>query len=323
MKNLNRLTTVAFTALVPVLPLLASGFPLYSALLCLTAFFLFFKEVGRVTGPIHLGGALLAATLLGLSLDFPLSGFPFFTLALLVTVVAMIGRLLFMQQLAYTRFPWFEPVLVIASTFLAVAGNIMHPSGWMGWVLPAPPMLMNTGMAAAGVFDVVKIGKLSRLGYAKVGEPAPGFSLPDQDGNTVDLSDYKGKRHVLLIFVRGDWCPGCHIMLRAYQKNYKKFQEKNIVALAIGPDPVGVNREMVMKLGLDYKVLADENQHAAQKYCVQIQENFPNTKFAEGIPLPASFLVDSSGTLRYTSRADRAGECLNPALIFPVIDALT
>ena len=94
--------------------------------------------------------------------------------------------------------------------------------------------------------------------------------------------------------------------------------------MAIGPDPVGVNREMVLKLGLEFKVLADEKQRTAMKYGVQLDEydnDFADT-YEEGIPLPASFLVDINGIVRYVSRPDRVGEFLNPGKIFPILEQL-
>src|SRR3954467_3631005 len=96
------------------------------------------------------------------------------------------------------------------------------------------------------------------------------------------------------------------------------------MVMAIGPDPVGVNREMVKKLDLEFRVLSDEGQRTAMTYGVQLSEydNDFAEKYEAGIPLPASFLVDKGGIVQYVSRPDRVGEFLNPALIFPIIDSL-
>ena len=151
---------------------------------------------------------------------------------------------------------------------------------------------------------------------------APDFSLPNQDGKQIKLSDYRGKNCVLLIFVRGDWCPTCHITLRAYERNKEKFQKNNVTVLAIGPDPVGVNNEMVKKLGVTYHILADESKECSFLYGVQAHDNNPFTKFDKGIPLPATFLVSPQGNVEFTSRADHAGEIFNPEDIFPVLEKI-
>jgi peroxiredoxin len=81
---------------------------------------------------------------------------------------------------------------------------------------------------------------------------------------------------------------------------------------------------MVERLNLDFKVLSDAGQKTAMQYGVQIGEydNAFAEKYDEGIPLPASFLVDKNGIVRYVSRPDKVGEFLNPSLIFPIIEKL-
>ena len=174
-------------------------------------------------------------------------------------------------------------------------------------------------MVQGGKFLVEK----AKTGYAaEVGKEAPDFELEDHDGKMVKLSDFKGVRDLLLIFVKGDWCPGCHMMLRTYEKNREKFMQKNVMVMAIGPDPVGVNKSMVDRLGLEYKVLSDESQKIVEKYGIKIP-SFPGApKQYESTPLPASFLICKGGIVRYSSRPDKPGEFLNPSLIFPILDSL-
>jgi peroxiredoxin len=85
---------------------------------------------------------------------------------------------------------------------------------------------------------------------------------------------------------------------------------------------------MVIKLGLDYKVLSDENQVTATRYGCRL-DDIDNMhpvsdahQYEGGIPLPASFLVDKKGIVRYISRAERVGEFLNPSTIFAVLETL-
>ena len=152
------------------------------------------------------------------------------------------------------------------------------------------------------------------------GNTAPDFCLKDYEGNDVKLSDYNGKRHLLLMFVRSAWCPSCHIMLRTYQRSSEKFREKNILLFAIGPDASEVNKQMASDLGIDFKVLTDEGQKTAMAYRVHLPSEVVGV--AEGMALPASFLVCDKGIIRYTSRADRVGEFLDPNSIFPVLESL-
>ncbi|HXP52629.1 MAG TPA: peroxiredoxin family protein [Bacteroidia bacterium] len=247
---------------------------------------------------------------------------PFLAVSLLCFSIMLGGRTLFFERLAHTDIGWLEPIFYSLGCGFYIAGNLLYSNGWMGWVFPLPLVIFNS-------FMVMSIGRdykglKARIGKrnAELGKPAPGFTLPDTENNPVSLSDYKNKRHVLLIFVRGDWCPTCHIMLRTYEKYKEKFAEKNIMLLAIGPDSIGVNHEMVVKLGIDYKMLCDDKAHAAKAYGMMFQSNNNMTKYGDGIPLPASFLVDINGTLLYTSDPHRPGAILTPDTIFPVIEGL-
>lgn len=154
------------------------------------------------------------------------------------------------------------------------------------------------------------------------GVPAVDFTLPDQNGNPVTLSSFFGKTDVLLLFVRGDWCPGCHIMLRTYYKYRDKFKEKGIYFIAIGPDPQGVNREMLERLDVDFTLLSDEDLKVTGRYGVQAGEEAPFGDYPNGIPLPAAFIVDKKGIIRYTTRPETPGSFLRPDSILNVLDGL-
>ena len=71
-------------------------------------------------------------------------------------------------------------------------------------------------------------------------------------------------------------------------------------------------------------MLSDEGQRTAMIYGVQLKEyeNQFADSYEEGIPLPASFLIDKKGVVRYVSRPDKVGEFLNPSLIFPNVEQL-
>ncbi len=326
MKRIHKGTTLAVIFDLVALGCIAQGGFTAAALFSLGAYFLAMKEVSKYTSWYQFGMTYFSAAILGLSLDlYYLPAIPLLGVCLLATAFGSIGRISYFCKFSYTGRSWFEPLLLVLSLALYVAGNMGHADDWRGWVIPIPVFAFSFILAWGIRQDKRQLLAATMGGYkVKLDKPANDFELRDQNGTLIRLSSFRGQRHVLLIFVRGDWCPGCHMMLRTYEKNREKFQSKNIYVLAIGPDPVGVNREMVEKLGLEFKVLADENQRTAMTYGVQLRE-FDHAfaeKYEEGIPLPASFLVDINGYVRYVSRPDKVGEFLNPSLIFPVIDKL-
>ena len=88
-------------------------------------------------------------------------------------------------------------------------------------------------------------------------------------------------------------------MIREYERNRERFTEKNIIPIGISPDSSEVNRGMMERLGWKNMLLADIKQEVAFKYGILFNDNLPETKYEQGIILPASFLIDKNGVLRY------------------------
>ncbi len=325
MNRIHPTTALASILSAIAIILLAMGFTLVPSVLGILAFFAALRELPVYTSTYQFVMVSLACIITGASIDLSYGHFPLTTVAMLFFAAVPVIRIAFFPVFSYTGYSWFEPLMTALGIASLVASNLIFHHDWTAWVLPLPLLLFCIGFAWGTTNDKNQLLKSARGGYrVQTGKPADEFELPDQDGHKVRLSDFRGKRHVLLIFVRGDWCPGCHMMLRTYEKNNEKFRSKNVLVMAIGPDPVGVNRNMVEKLGLEFKVLSDEGQRTAMVYGVQLKEydNAFAEKYEEGIPLPASFLIDKSGIVRYVSRPDKVGEFLNPSLIFPIVDQL-
>lgn len=248
---------------------------------------------------------------------------PLLGLSVLLGTASMALRFSFWEKIGYIEIFWLDPLLALSGLGLYIYSNINFGNGWEFWTVPGIFLGLTTLMALDGIKSGKYMLKKAGEGYAaEIGSIAPGFSLPDHNGNMVSLSEFRDKNNLLLIFVKGDWCPGCHMMLRCYEKNREKFKEKDIVVMAVGPDPVGINRDMVSRLDIEYRVLSDDKYEVVGKYGIQIKGYPGAPKEQEATPLPASFLIDKSGIVRYSSRPEKAGEFLNPGLIFPVLDGL-
>lgn len=259
----------------------------------------------------------------GLVLDQLSIFIPYFTLMFLALTFVLTVRMHFHRQMLFTRALWVEPLLLLAGIALYVAANMNSIAGWLGWAVPVAPMLYSGFDAIGKMISGMQFLKASKIPYAaEVGKSAPPFMLTDHDGSLTNINDYKGRKNLLILFVRGDWCPASHIIMRIYQKNYQRFREKDVAVVAISPDPMGVNRDMVEKLGIEFKVLADEDHEAAKTFGVQLQPNSLMASYNEGVPMPAAFLVDRNGVVVYASRPDRMGEILYPAHIFPMVETL-
>ncbi len=296
-----------------------------AAITAAAGYFIACKDFSKFTSPLQFITQVFAGLMTGVALEYPFEHFPFLLLTMFFVTLNTFGRIMFFKFFAYTGKTWFELSTLAIAIGTHIAGNMVGHSDMLSWLLPVPALIFGCIITWGIVKDKKQLLNTTMKGYrVAIGSTAPPFSLPDQNGKAVSLADFHGDRHLLLIFVRGDWCPGCHMMLRTYQREAERFKTKNIFVLSIGPDPVGVNQEMVERLGLDFRVLSDEGQKIAMTYGVQIQDydNAFAEKYEEGIPLPASFLIDKNGIVRYVSRPYKVGEFLNPSLIFPIIEKL-
>jgi peroxiredoxin Q/BCP len=94
------------------------------------------------------------------------------------------------------------------------------------------------------------------------------FTLPDQDGNPVSLSDFKGKTIVLFFYPKAD-TPGCTIEACEFRDNFPKFsklQDKGVVILGISRDTSKAQKKFAEKFNLPYTLLADSYQEIVKRF---------------------------------------------------------
>jgi peroxiredoxin len=123
----------------------------------------------------------------------------------------------------------------------------------------------------------------------------PDFQLPDiTNGTLVKLSDYRGKQPVLLAFTRifteKQYCPFCFPHIKALNENYEEFKQRNIEILLITSTDEKQSQIVVRDLGLKMPLLSDPSCRIFRTYRVGQ---------ALGAPLPAQFVLDKDGKLRY------------------------
>ena len=98
-----------------------------------------------------------------------------------------------------------------------------------------------------------------------VGDDAPGFELPDQHGDTVSLSDFRGERVVVYFYPRAD-TPGCTTEATAFRDQSDAFESRGVTVLGISDDPVSDLEPFAEKYDLPFRLLSDESGDVARAY---------------------------------------------------------
>jgi peroxiredoxin len=107
------------------------------------------------------------------------------------------------------------------------------------------------------------------------GQPAPDFSLKDQSRQDVKLSDFAGKRNVVLIFYPLDFSPVCSNEHACFVNDLKQFESLDAQILGVSVDSLWAHKAFAEKLGITYPLLADFNPRGAvaDKFGVYLKDN--------------------------------------------------
>lgn len=128
----------------------------------------------------------------------------------------------------------------------------------------------------------------------EVGMKAPLFTLPDQNGNLVSLSDFLGKK-VVLYFYPKDNTPGCTRQACAFGESYEAFRAKNTVVIGISKDSTASHLRFAEKYHLPFILLSDPELQAIQAYGVW-QEKKLYGKVSMGV-VRSTYLIDEQGMI--------------------------
>ena len=128
----------------------------------------------------------------------------------------------------------------------------------------------------------------------ETGTKAPNFSLPDQNGSTVRLSDFQGKK-VVLYFYSKDNTPGCTRQACAFAASYEQFKTRNVIVIGISKDSVASHLKFSQKHDLPFILLSDPELQAIQAYGVW-QEKKLYGKVSMGV-VRTTYIINEQGII--------------------------
>jgi len=178
--------------------------------------------------------------------------------------------------------------------------------------------------------EVVAELKQKRLadGTLRVGDKTPMFELNDHDDKPVSSAELLKKARLVICFFRGRWCPFCVGQLEAMNLILPQIEQMGATLVAVSPQTVKQSFFMHDQHKLQFPLLSDPGNHVARQFGLVYRvpeyqqavykSTFVNLPFVNGddsweLPIPATYILDQDGTVRFASANDDYTERPEPA----------
>jgi thioredoxin-dependent peroxiredoxin len=129
----------------------------------------------------------------------------------------------------------------------------------------------------------------------KAGDTAPLFTGPNQDGKTVNLADFSGKKNVLLYFYPKDFTGGCTKEACGFRDRMADLQKDNVEVIGVSFDSADSHKQFITKYDLNFALLADTDGKIADAYGVRIA--------GKNVARRVSFLIGTDGKIVHVTDA--------------------
>jgi peroxiredoxin Q/BCP len=128
-------------------------------------------------------------------------------------------------------------------------------------------------------------------GKVQIGDKAPDFSLPNQAGEIVHLSDFLGKSAIILYFYPKDNTGGCTAEACSFRDNYEVFKEAGAEVIGVSADSIESHQNFARKNRLPFVLLSDKSGDARKSYGVPATFGL--------LPGRVTYVIDQEGTVRH------------------------
>jgi peroxiredoxin Q/BCP len=137
------------------------------------------------------------------------------------------------------------------------------------------------------------------------GDPAPDFTLPDQEGNPVTLSDFTGQNVVLYFYPKAD-TPGCTTQACGVRDHRADYASADAVVLGVSPDAPAKIAKFDAKYDLGFPLLGDEDHAVAEAYGVWVTKSRYGREYMGNER--TTFVIARDGTIKEIFRKVKPGE---------------
>ncbi|MFD2600276.1 thioredoxin-dependent thiol peroxidase [Sphingobacterium corticis] len=130
----------------------------------------------------------------------------------------------------------------------------------------------------------------------EIGDKAPAIKAKNQKGDTIQLSDFEGKR-VILYFYPKDNTPGCTTEACNFRDNYQSLLQDGFEVLGVSIDSEQSHQKFIAKHELPFNLLADEDQKIVNDYGVWVEKNMYGKKYMG--TARTTFVIDEKGNIAH------------------------
>lgn len=150
-----------------------------------------------------------------------------------------------------------------------------------------------------------------------VGKKAPAFSLNDAEGNTVKLSDFKGKKLVIYFYPK-DMTPGCTKQACSFRDEWAEIKKRGVAVLGVSADSQASHQKFIEKYSLPFPLLSDPDHKMLEDYGAWGEKSMYGKKFM-GI-LRITFVIDEAGKIAHIFKKVKTD--IHSHEVLKVIDAM-
>jgi thioredoxin-dependent peroxiredoxin len=129
----------------------------------------------------------------------------------------------------------------------------------------------------------------------EIGKEAPDFEAKDQNGNTIKLSDYRGKK-VVLYFYPKDQTPGCTAQACNLRDNYDRLQKEGYEVLGVSTDSEKSHQKFIEKQELPFSLIADEDKKVHELYGTWVEKSMYGRTYMGTARI--TFIIDEEGKVK-------------------------
>jgi len=155
------------------------------------------------------------------------------------------------------------------------------------------------------------------MALPEIGAPAPDFSGVTQDGSTISLADFRGRRLALYFYPR-DNTSGCTKQACNLRDHFGALGAAGVAIVGVSDDPVDSHEKFAAKFDLPFPLIADTDREVLESYGTWVEKSMYGRKYMGTQRM--TFLIDETGTLRDVIQKPKVGE--HAAEILKRFDAL-